>query len=340
MYPLLRQLSLTLLVALSAASAFASQAGLRQISLPGLAPATAAVPVALYYPTQAPESSIAMGPFMVRVAMRSPPEASVKGLIVLSHGTGGSELGHTSLAEALARHGYLVAALRQPGDNWQDRSLLRNQPERYFTDRPQQVSHVISELLRDPEWRDRIAKDANGPHVGALGHSAGGYTVLALAGGQPNMSRLESHCREQQANDAVFCSLGRVRPATSATETSGTIPSLTDARVRAIVAMAPLGVVLTAQSLAGIKIPVAIYSADKDRFLVPRFHAEWIAQNLPTAKHSRVANAWHFVFMDPPTMVIPTEDGDIAADPTGFDRKQLLGRLQREIPAFFDAAFR
>jgi predicted dienelactone hydrolase len=36
-------------------------------------------------------------------------------LIVLSHG--GTELGHSSLAEALAQGGYLVAALRHPGDN-------------------------------------------------------------------------------------------------------------------------------------------------------------------------------------------------------------------------------
>jgi predicted dienelactone hydrolase len=38
-------------------------------------------------------------------------------LIVLSHGNSGTELGHSSLAEALAQGGYLVAALRHPGDN-------------------------------------------------------------------------------------------------------------------------------------------------------------------------------------------------------------------------------
>jgi predicted dienelactone hydrolase len=46
-----------------------------------------------------------------------------QGLILLSHGTGGTGWA-TAAAEALARHGYLVAALH-PGDNWRDRSLLR-----------------------------------------------------------------------------------------------------------------------------------------------------------------------------------------------------------------------
>ncbi len=79
----------------------------------------------LYYPTKATERTTAMGPFTVQAAIQAPPEDKFKGLIVLSHGIGGTELGHSSLAEALARDGYMVAALRHPGDNWQDGSLLQ-----------------------------------------------------------------------------------------------------------------------------------------------------------------------------------------------------------------------
>jgi predicted dienelactone hydrolase len=74
------------------------------------------ITVALYYPTAAAPHSIPMGPFTLDVAMRGEPAAQVKALILLSHGTGGSELGHSVLAQALARNGYLVAALRHPGD--------------------------------------------------------------------------------------------------------------------------------------------------------------------------------------------------------------------------------
>ena len=171
-------------------SAMAFQAGWRQISVAGATPAAASTTVALYYPTQAPARAIPMGPFTVNVAIHGAPEPTLKGLIVLSHGTGGSELGHSSLAEALARHGYLVAALRHPGDNWQDRSMLLDRPTEYFSERPRQVTRLIDALLRDPSWSERIARDDRGPKVGVLGHSAGGYTVLALVGGQADLSRI------------------------------------------------------------------------------------------------------------------------------------------------------
>jgi predicted dienelactone hydrolase len=318
----------------------ATQAGWRQISVPGTAPDAPPMVVALYYPTQAPARTIAMGPFTVQVAIQAPPDSKFKGLIVLSHGTGGSELGHSSLAEALARNGYLVASLRHPGDNWQDRSLLQKTPERYFIERPQQASRVIDALLRDPEWRERISVDAKGPRIGAIGHSAGGYTVLALAGGQPDRSRIASHCASDRADDPIFCSMGRTESsgANAAAPVAPSTASLRDPRVRAIVALAPVGVVVTKTSLNNIRIPAAIYAAELDRFVVPRFHAEWVAGQLPGAELHRIKNAWHFAFMDAPSMSIQTEDGDIKADPPGFDRAALLERLARELPAFFDKA--
>ena len=319
--------------------AVAFQAGWRQISINGPTPEAPATTVALYYPTTTPARAIAMGPYTPKVAIQAAPVSEFKGLIILSHGTGGSELGHSSLAEALAQNGYLVAALRHPGDNWQDRSLLQNSPENYFRERPRQASWVIDALLRDPLWKDRIPRDAQGPKVGAVGHSAGGYTVLALAGGQPDLSRIGRHCDVDRANDPIFCGTGRTRP--TMVRSSATPPStapLTDSRVRAVVALAPVGVVFTAQSLAEIRIPVTIYEAENDRWLVSRFHAEWIAQNLPGAKRHRVHNAWHFAFMDPPSMPIPTDDGDIGADPVGFDRPAFLKQLALDLPAIFDKA--
>jgi predicted dienelactone hydrolase len=113
---------------------------------------------------------------------------------------------------------------------------------------------------------------------------------------------------------------------------------LKDERVRAIVAMAPTGVPLTAESLATVRSATMIYEAELDRFLVPRFHAEWVASNLPAPNLHRVPNAWHFAFMDSPTMSIPSPDGDVAANPPGFDRDAFLKQLAVEITAFFDKA--
>ena len=106
-------------------------------------------------------------------------------------------------------------------------------------------------MLTDPEWKDRIASDGRGPRVGALGHSAGGYTVLALAGARPDLSRIRKHCLAEASEDPIFCGVGRsvaaMPPLPAAT------PALADERVRAIVAMAPVGVMFTAESLATIR---------------------------------------------------------------------------------------
>ncbi len=329
-------LGFAFLLPASAGTAF--EAGWQPITIAGPTPDSPATSVALYYPTRVAARRIPMGPFTPNVAPQAPPEPTFKGLIILSHGTGGSELGHTSLAEALAQHGYMVAALRHPRDNWQDRSMLRDVAGGYFAERPRQASRVIDALLADPAWRDRIARDARGPRIGAVGHSAGGYTVIALAGGEPDMRRLARHCEMDRAGDPIFC--GMAPPATSAAATgSVAIGSVADRRVRAVVALAPLGAIFDAPSLGRISLPVAIYTAELDRFLVPRFHADWIAANLPGVVHNRIANAWHFAFMDPPGMAIPSEDGDLRADPPGFDRAALLQRLARDLPAFFDRAF-
>ena len=282
MHPLLRSIAACALASAFAAAspALAAQAGWRQTTVPGLANAQQPIPVNLYYPTEAAETSIAMGPFLAHVAPRATHRTlSFKGLIVISHGLAGSELIHESLAEALARRGYLVAALRHPGDNWQDHSLIDRGATAYLDERPRQVSRVIDALLADPQWSGRIAHDAHGPRVGALGHSAGGYTVLALAGGRYDVARLRAHCDANRADDPIFCR----RTAGPIVATPVDPSPVADPRVRAVVALSPLGAAFDPDSLERITVPTALYVAEKDRFLVPRFHGEWVAGHIPGA---------------------------------------------------------
>jgi predicted dienelactone hydrolase len=170
--------------------------------------------------------------------------------------------------------------------------------------------------------------------VGALGHSAGGYTVLALAGAKPDLSRLRKHCLTESSEDPIFCGMSRSGDAPPPFTAS--TPSLKDERVRAVVAMAPAGVLLTADSLAMVQTATMIYEAELDRFLVPRFHAEWVASKLPLPNLHRVPNAWHFAFMDSPSIPISSPDGYVAANPPGFDRDAFLKNLAVEILDFFD----
>ena len=338
--------ALLLPAAHAADAALATQAGFRQMTVAASSADAKPAHFALYYPTAGLARVIPFGPFPQTVAINGAPEAKVKGLIVISHGTASTETGFATLAQALARSGYLVASVEHVGDTWQDQSM-RATPGRYFAERPRQASRVIDTLLADPQWRARISNDADGrPLIGALGHSAGGYTVLALAGGKPVLSRLRTHCELEAAQDPVLCklssSVGGASVPVDTSKDGQEEPVQADPRVRAVIALAPMGVAFSAASLASITVPVAIYAGENDTFLVPRFHAQWVMQNMRAATTTRqiVPNAGHYAFMNTPTMDLPSPDGSVARDPQGFDRAAFLDRLAQESVAFFYKSLR
>ncbi len=328
-----------------AGPAHAQHAGFRTLTIAGDMPTT----VALFYPTAVADRGLTMGPWQPVGAPGAPPsDAKLKGLILISHGTGGTELNHHNLGTRLARDGYLVAAVRHAGDNWQDRSLVTS--GRYFSERPRQLSRVLDALLANPEWGPRIPAD----RIGAVGHSAGGYSVLALAGAQAEPARAAHHCRTVQ-DDPGFCALAKnpsVNPATPPTAASQPAPvvsaaapdaelvSVPDRRIRAVVALAPMAVVLTPESLAAIRVPVRVLVAEKDVVLNGAYHGAHVITHLPGARASTVAGAGHFAFMAQSTMPLPSAAGDAAANPPGFDRMAFLAELDNQVAGFFAEQWR
>lgn len=311
----------------------AQSAGYRTLTVPGDTPMT----VALFYPTAVPDRAVPMGPWLPVVAPGAPAsDVKLKGLILLSHGTSGTELNHHNLGTRLARDGYLVAAVRHPGDNWQDRSLVTS--GRYLSERPLQLSRVLDALLASPEWSARIPTE----RIGAVGHSAGGYSVLALAGAQAEPQRSAQHCRTVQ-DDPGYCSLAKgsavnespaAGPA-SAAVSDGQRVSVADRRIRAVVALAPMAVVFTPESLAAIKLPVRVIMAEQDVVLNGKYHGQYVVDSLPGAKASTVSGAGHFAFMAQPTFPLPSVAGDASANPPGFDRVAFLPSLDSQVAEFF-----
>ena len=321
--------------------ATAQHAGYRSFTVAGDAPTT----VALFYPTAVAAGTLHMDPWQPVVAPGAPASAApLKGLVILSHGTGGTEFNHHNLATRLARDGYLVAALRHPGDNWQDRSLVTS--GRYFSERPRQISRVLDALLASPEWGSRIPAE----RIGAVGHSAGGYSVLALAGAQAEPQRAAQHCRTVQ-DDPGFCDLAKgsagasPAPVQAAPSDSPTAPmaervSVPDRRIRAIVALAPMAVVFTPESLSAVTVPVRVIVAEHDKVLNGKYHGGHVVAHLPRAEASTAAGAGHFAFMAQSTIPLPSAAGDAAANPNGFDRVAYLPELEDQVAAFFAVQWR
>lgn len=103
----------------------------------GLAPFTAIDPdhadtvrAAIWYPSADSVRDTRLGLQTLRVARdgRLAGEDTRRPLVLLSHGTGGNEVGHWDTAKALVGAGFIVVTLRHPGDNRSDESGLGTVP--------------------------------------------------------------------------------------------------------------------------------------------------------------------------------------------------------------------
>jgi len=246
-------------------------------------------------------------------------------LIVISHGTGGDFTSHVDTAVALAHSGFVVAALTHPGDNWRDNSRT-TQVEK----RPAALSRLITYMLT--AWPGHSAIDPD--RIGAFGFSAGGFTVLASAGGRPDLTRVTSHCAQHP--DFFDCSLLK----SHAHAPAAPWPDEHDARIKAIVVATPaLGFAFDRAGLADVKIPVQLWRADDDHILPAPFYADAVRAALPVQPefHS-VPDAGHFDLLAP--CVEPSNMPQICQSHPEFDRPAFHRRFNAEVVQFFRSALR
>jgi predicted dienelactone hydrolase len=98
-------------------------------------------------------------------------------LVLLAHGTGGTDGNFAWLGTALARAGSVAAAVNHPGNNRIDGHTVAS-----FTlwwERARDLSAVIDGMLADPTLMTRIDAEP----IGAARFSRGGYTMIAIAQG-------------------------------------------------------------------------------------------------------------------------------------------------------------
>ena len=126
----------------------------------------------------------------------------------------------------------------------------------------------------------------------------------------------------------------------SAAGQDGALVSVADPRIRAVVAMAPMAVVFTPDSLKAISVPVRLMVAERDAVLTGKYHGGYVAANLPAAQASTVPGAGHFAFMAQSVWPLASEAGDAAANPEGFDRVAYHATLENEVAEFLDRQLR
>jgi predicted dienelactone hydrolase len=275
--------------------------------------------IGIWYPASGTPAAERLGPYEQTVVRDAAPAGSRHPLIVISHGSGGSFSGHHDTAEALAEAGFVVAALTHPGDNWQDQSKATE-----IESRPAALSALITYMLRD--WPSHGVLDP--VRVGAFGFSAGGFTVLAAAGGKPDLSRIGDHCGAHP--DFFDCMLIKSHPRGAVSWSN-----VMDQRIKAIVVAAPaLGFTFDKAGLAAVTVPVQLWRADDDHILPAPFYADAVRSALPGAvEFHEVQGAGHFDFLAPCAKGAPALV--ICASAPGFDRIAFHERFNAEIVGFF-----
>jgi len=155
--------------------------------------------------------------------------------VVYSHGSGGQSFVASFLTEDIASHGYVVLSANHAGNTAADQLLGTSvsEDQNDFL-RPNVVEAEINWALAQSSGSASAYPVLKGAidekRIGLVGHSYGGYTVLATAGGHTGPA-------------------GTIKP---------------DPRIKAVVGHAPYTRRLSDSELAGIKIPVMLMVGTKD----------------------------------------------------------------------------
>ena len=140
------------------------------------------MPAIVFYPTKSDGGSTQVGPFTIAATRGAAPAAGSYPLIVHSHGTGGSHLGHHDTLAALARAGFVAAAVEHPRDNYRDNSGFATDLQ--LIGRPHHIVALIDGVLAHATVGPLVDR----ARIGMAGFSAGGYTALLIAGAVPDFS--------------------------------------------------------------------------------------------------------------------------------------------------------
>lgn len=315
-----------LLAAGLVAVSISARAGVGLQTLEVREPTTATVmPALVFYPTPAVTGSTKVGPYQVNAEFGKLPRPGRHPLVLLSHGHGGSALGHHPLAVSLAKAGYLVAAVEHAGDSYRDQSGFGT--ERVLLGRAWQVSSLLDTLLADPRLGHLVDTD----RIGVAGFSAGGYTSLLLLGATPDAAHRERYC-SVFPQDEELCLQAPVAapPLTSRRPT-------VDPRIQAAFVMAPLGVFFDQPSLRAVTRPVFVHSAMADTVLKPKWNALAVRDGVGQLQGWRgVVGAGHYVYLAPCPAAMADSTPALCHDPEGVQREVVQAQVAQEAIAYFD----
>ncbi|HUS32231.1 MAG TPA: alpha/beta fold hydrolase [Kofleriaceae bacterium] len=260
----------------------------------------------VFYATNATPMTHTFGPYTFDFAVDAPVLASDLPLVVVSHGMTGTPWGYRGLASHLAHAGFAVLLLEHPGDSRRDPTKAGT--AEILATRPRDIRAALDAAFADPH----VAPHLRAGSAAIIGHSMGGYTALAVAGGKPL-------ALPNQTPDGIAHPVDVER----------------DPRITRAVLLAPaIPWLMAPGALAEVTIPLLVRVGEKDTD-TPPFFVERILASLPASTpldFATVPRAGHFAFFYPvPPALALLPPGQ---DPPGFDRAAYQSQLYAELAAF------
>ena len=234
------------------------------------------VTVEVYYPSTA--AAVAGVPKDIAVVLNVPVletpayrDVTLAGgaphpMVLFSHGNNGLRIQSFFFAAHLASHGYIVVSPDHHGNTFVD-TLAGIVDPQSAVNRPLDMRFLIDTFLafnNDPSSRFAGAIDADA--IGMSGHSFGGYTTFALAGG------------------------------------SSVVGTFTDTRIKAIFPQAPAASGFSDAFFAAITVPTLIVGGSIDETTPPAANQQRPFDQLPAGAavvgYANLTDAGHFTFSD------------------------------------------
>ncbi len=288
------------------------------------------LPVGIWYPTNEPASEHPLGLDTQLVALGARVSGSGLPLVVISHGGGGSYQSHYDTALALARSGFVAAAVSHVGDTYDDQSKVLQ-----LWRRPAQLRRLVNYMLH--QWPQHEKLDVD--RVGAFGFSNGGFTVLVAAGGVPDLDKTGPYCDLHPNQD--LCRALKKAKVDPGHLGDGAPPDawLSDPRIEAVVVAAPaFGFTFGRAGLKNVHIPVQLWRAADDRHQPNPYYEEAIRKDLPQPpEYHVIAGAGHYDFLPPCSARMAAAVPLVCGDTSGFDRAKFHEEFNIEIVRFFRA---
>ena len=240
-------------------------------------------------------------------------------LIVISHGLASDRQTFAYLAEHLTSHGFAVAVIEHDDINLNKFDNFLSGSERFpepnnLIDQPLDVKYVLDRL--ETQINPRLQNKINLQQVGVIGQSFGGYTSLALAGGELIADKEATQCQEE--NREVLLDLSSLAKCTF-NELNRDRLQLADPRIKAAIAINPLGKIFGREGISAIEIPTMIISGTND-LIVPPVAEQikpfvWLDDDLDKYL-VLVKPGTHFSFLQEGLGVLPVPDTVVGPSPT------------------------